>query len=85
MYCPKVKKNRFWISELLPLCAMTAMIILLLSCKFSRDSSPSSHQVASRMSIGSHGPKNPALLSMSHPGWLIGILIMVYYNPHING
>ena len=22
--------------------------------------------------------KNPALLSMSHPGWLIGILIMVY-------
>ena len=29
--------------------------------------------------------KNPALLSMGNPGWLIGILILVDYGPYIIG
>ena len=33
----------------------------------------------------SHGQKNPALRNPLNPDWLIGILIMAYYNPHITG
>ena len=43
---------------------------------------------ASLMLIPTHGPtkrsheKIPTLLSIKNPGWLIGVLTMVYYNPH---
>lgn len=48
-------------------------------------SEPSPHvaKAGNAPAIRSHANLNPTLPSMSHPGWLIVIHILVYYDPHI--
>ena len=56
----------------------TYMKVMVKSCRYYHDS-PGNHHLSHTKK------KKTALRSMSHPGCFIGILIMVYCNPHITG